>query len=117
VGEAAREAFAPDMPGVAFGPVSRLGVFHLALPWRERPVAELLAGADGRPTARTVAQRLARAIEREAAGAVRVQARCAPDVAEAAQAVAPALVARLGPRFDIQADPARDREDFDVRPL
>jgi len=113
--QAARDAFAPDMPGVAFGPVSRLGVFHLALPWRHRPVAEQLVGSDGRPTPRTVAQRLARAIEREAARAVTVTAVCAPDVSLAAQLIAPALVARLGPRFQIMTDPAMAREDFEVK--
>jgi Ribonuclease G/E len=114
---AARDAFAPEAPGVAFGPVSRLGVFHLALPWRIRPLVERLTEADGRLSARTIAQRMARAIEREAKTAVRVRALCAPEVAAAAQAVAPALVARLGPRFDIQADPVLAREDFQVRPL
>jgi Ribonuclease G/E len=115
--ETARSAFAPDMPGVAFGPVSRLGVFHLALPWRTRPLVEQLVGPDGLINARTVAQRMARSIEREAATAVRVRALCAPDVATAAQALAPALAERLGPRFDIQADPARGREAFEVKSL
>ena len=114
--ETARAAFAPEMPGVAFGPVSRLGVFHLALPWRGRPLAEQLCEADGRINARTVAQRVARSIEHEAASAVRVRAYCAPDVAVAVQALAPYLVGRLGHRFDIQGEPARDRESFEVKP-
>jgi Ribonuclease G/E len=114
--EAAKAAFAPDMPGVAFGPVSRLGVVQLALPWRSRPVAETLNEADGRPTPLTCALRLARAVEREARTCTRVEARCAPEVAAAFADVAPALVERIGPRFDIQADPGRDRAAFETRP-
>lgn len=113
----AKAAFAPDMPGVAFGPVSRLGVYHLALPWRAQPVGERLFGADGLATPRTVAQRLLRAIEREAATAVRIGAVCAPDVAESARTLQGALVARLGPRFDIEGSPDRARESFEVRAL
>ena len=114
--DAAREAFTPEAPGVAFGPVSRLGVFHLALPWRQRPVAELLVDPDGAPAARAVAQRMARAIEGQAASAVRVRASCAPEVAAAADgALTAALTARLGPRFRIDGEPGRGREDFDVR--
>jgi hypothetical protein len=105
------------MPGVAFGPVSRLGVLHLAKPWRTAPVAERLTDGSGALSARTVAQRMARAIEREARGAVRVRATCAPDVAAAADHIRPALLARLGPRFDIHADPALRRESFETRPL
>lgn len=114
---AARSAFAPDMPGVAFGPVSRLGVFHLALPWRSAPVREQLFGPDGLATPRAAAQRLARLIEREAATAVRVRALAAPEVVAAAQLLHSALLARLGPRFDIQASPQLGRESFDVRAL
>ena len=115
--EAAREAFAPEAPGVAFGPVSRLGVFHLALPWRQRPVAELLVDPDGAPAARAVAQRMARAIEGQAASAVRVRGVCAPEVAAAAgEALTAALTGRLGPRFRIDAEPGRGREDYEVRP-
>lgn len=115
--EAARSAFAPDMPGVAFGPVSRLGVLHLAKPWRATPVAQRLRDETGALSPRTVAQRMARAIEREARAATRIRAACAPEVAEAAAVIRPALLARLGPRFDIQADPALSRESFETRPL
>jgi Ribonuclease G/E len=114
--EAAKAAFAPDMPGVAYGPVTRFGTFQLALPWRSRPVAEILNDADGRPSAETVARRLVRAIEREAARCTRVRAFCAPEVAAAAEALRPALIERLGPRFDIQADPLRSRAAFETRP-
>lgn len=115
--QAARTAFAPDMPGVAYGPVSRLGVFHLALPWRSAPVAEQLVEPSGLATPRTVAQRLARALQREAKSAVRVRVVCAPEVAAAFEPIRPALLARLGPRFDIQADPAIGRETFETSSL
>ena len=113
---AAEAAFAPDMPGVAFGPVSRFGTFQLTIPWRTTPVAELLTDADGRLSAASVARRLARAIEAEARSSTRVLALCAPDVAQAARGLAPALVERLGHRFDIQADPALSRDTFETRP-
>jgi Ribonuclease G/E len=113
--QAARAAFAPDMPDVVFGPVSRFGTFQLVLPWRSRPLAETLADPDGRPSAQTVAGRLARAVEREAARAVRIKARCAPEVAAAFEALRPALVARLGPRFDILSEPGLDRAAFEIR--
>jgi Ribonuclease G/E len=109
VTRAARAAFAPDMPGVVYGPVSRLGVFHLALPWRSAPVAEQLAGP------RAIAQKMARLIEREAAQSVRVLARCAPAAAAAAEIPLAALVARLGPRITLHADPMLGPEDFEVR--
>jgi Ribonuclease G/E len=116
VAEAAKIAFAPDMPGVAFGPVTRFGTFQLTLPWRGRPVAEVLNDPDGRPSPGTVARRLARAIEAEALRCTRVLAICAPEVAAAAETIRPALVERLGPRFDIRGDPARSREAFETRP-
>lgn len=114
--EAAKAAFAPDAPGVAFGPVSRFGTLQLTLPWRTRPMVEALNDPDGRPSALTVALRLARAIEREARTCTRARGICAPEVAEAFRDVEAALVARLGPRFDIQPDPARARADFETRP-
>lgn len=115
--EAAKAAFAADAPGVAFGPVTRFGTLQLTLPWRARPVAEVLNDPDGRPSALTVALRLARALEREARTCTRARGLCSPDVAEAFRALEPALLARLGPRFDIQGDPARSRADFETRPL
>ena len=116
IAAAAKTAFAPDMPGVGFGPVSKFGTFQLTLPWRGPPSAERLTDPDGRASAATVARRLARAIEVEAQRATRVLAICAPEVAEAAEGLRAALVERLGPRFDIRADPARPREAFETRP-
>ena len=80
---AAKAAFAPDDPGVSIGPISRFGLFELAVPHRLAPVASRLLDADGAPTALTVAHRLARAVERQARvePGDRIEARCAPDVA------------------------------------
>ncbi|OYX35124.1 MAG: hypothetical protein B7Y99_04545 [Caulobacterales bacterium 32-69-10] len=115
--EAAKAAFAPEAPGVAFGPVTRFGTLQLSLPWRSRPLSEVLNDADGRPSPLTVALRLARAVEREARSCTRVRGACAPEVAEAFKGIEAALVARLGPRFDIQGDPARARDAFETKPL
>lgn len=111
----AREAFAADEPGVVIAGVSRLGVLEIARPWRERPLIETLCERDGRLTARSVAQRLVRALEAEGRGdpGGRFVAACAPDVAEAAQP----LVAELGPRFSVAAELGRDRFNPDIRQL
>ncbi|WP_122464827.1 RNA-binding protein [Brevundimonas lutea] len=102
IGRWARAAF--DGPGVAFGPVNRFGVLQLSLPWGSRPIEERLLGADGRRPLTTRAidltRRLRHALLTDTASP-RLQARCAPEEAEAA---AP-LVARLGPRAAVTADP------------
>ena len=115
---AARNAFAPDNPGVAFGPISRFGTLELTIPSRRRSVAERLLDAEGRPTARTLALRLIRALEREAVAdpGVRLVARAAPDVAEAAASYLKALAGRFGARLSLAADPARARETFEIAP-
>jgi Ribonuclease G/E len=110
---AAQQAFAPDQPGVVFAGVSRLGVFEIAKPWRERPVAETLLDRDGRLSARSMAQRLLRQMARQARadpGAPRVTGRCAPEVALEAQRFLP----QMGPRFALQGQPGRDRLSLDV---
>ena len=109
----AKRAFATDQPGVVIGPVSRLGTLTLALPQRRTPVADLLLDSDGRPSARSVAQRLVREVVREGRsdpGAL-FDVVCAPDVAEVLQ---PLLIA-LGPRFDVTAEVGRARSDTDIR--
>jgi len=113
---AARIAFAPDNPGVAFGPISRFGTLELTVPRRRRAVTDRLLGEDGRPGAETLALRLIRALEREAAAnpAARIAAHAAPDVAEAATPYMKALTDRFGGRLDLAADPARAREAFDI---
>jgi len=116
---AARNAFAPDNPGVAFAPVSRFGVLELTVPRRARPTIEVLADETGTVTALTVALSLVRAVEREATadGGGRFQALAAPDVTGAAGPAMAQLRERIGDRVVLRADPARARDDFQVAPL
>lgn len=106
----ARAAFAPDMPGVVIGQVSRLGLMELALPWRDRPTLEILCDEAGRPSVRTLALRLARQVERAALPGRRVRAVCPAEIAQALELLSPALAARIGPRFEIQVEPGRARD-------
>ena len=114
---AARAAFAPDNPGVAFGPISRFGTLELTVPRRRRSIAERLLGADGRPTAETVALRLLRAVEREAGAdpGARLDAVAATDVAAAAAPYVKALTDRFGARLQIVAEETRARESYEVK--
>lgn len=114
--EAARAAFRPDNPGVAIGPISRFGTLELLIPRRTRPVAEILCGEDGRPTARTLAQRLIRRAEQEAAAdpGARLRLACAPAVAEAARPLVEALTARIGGRVELVSDSAARDDDLQV---
>ncbi len=93
-------------------PVSRLGLLQIGLPRRERPVGERLLDADGRLSARSVAQRLARAAEREgrADPGGRVFAACAPAVAAEARS----LIAELGPRYCLVEELGWDRLKTDI---
>jgi Ribonuclease G/E len=113
---AARTAFAPDNPGVAIEPVGRFGTLELSLPRRTRPLGEILCREDGALSDRSLAQRLLRRIEAEAAAqpGARLQARCAPAVAKAAEPLAVQLTARIGARFTLEAESARARDSFDV---
>jgi Ribonuclease G/E len=115
---AARAAFAPDNPGVAIGPVGRFGTMELSLPRRIRPLAERLCREDGAPSDRTLAQRLIRRLQAEAAAQPggRLTAACAPAIAEAAQPLARLLAEQIGARFSITPDPGRSRESLDVGP-
>jgi len=115
---AARAAFGPDNPGVAFGPISRFGTLELTVPRRRCSIAERLADADGRLTAESLALRLVRAMEREAVAdpGARIAAHTAADVVEAASAYLQALTDRFGARLSLVADPARPRETFEVKP-
>jgi len=97
---AARAAF--DGSHVAFGPLSRLGLLQLSLPWARTPVEEALrrGGADLSAAITGVrALRLALLEDRAAPRLTLVLARPAADLA------AP-LVARLGPRAGLRADAA-----------
>lgn len=113
VNGAAREAFAPDEPGMVFAGVSRLGLLEIAKPWRERPVGETLLDADGALSPRTMAHRLLRALEREGRfdPGSRLVGFCAPEVASEA---AP-FVSALGPRFSIEGEVGRSRSSTDIR--
>ena len=99
----AQAAFADD-PQVVFGPLSRFGLLQLALPWRRTPIEERLAGNDvegGRVTrAIALTRRLRHALLSDTTVA-RFTARCAPEEAAAAAA----LAMRLGPRAGLRADP------------
>lgn len=112
---AAEAAFAPDQPGVAFGPISRFGLWPLVLPRRAAPTVDRLCDPSGRPTAATLALRLLRAIEAAAGPGQRVEARAAPEVAAFARSIETALLDRIGPRFHIEGDPALAPETFDLR--
>ena len=109
----ARRLFEPDGPGVTVLPVSRLGLVQVARPHRETPTAELLNAADGRLSARSVAQRLARELEREgrADPGARLTGVASPEVAAE---LAP-LLAALGPRFALAPELGWDRWKTDIR--
>lgn len=113
---AARAAFAADNPGVAIEPIGRFGTLELSLPRRTRPLGEILCREDGALSDRSLAQRMLRRIEAEAAAqpGARLQARCSPAVAKAAEPMAAKLTQRIGARFTLDPDPARARENFDV---
>lgn len=113
---AARTAFGPDNPGVSIGPIGRFGTLELTIPRRTPPLFERLLDETGRPTDRTLAQRLIRRLrtEAEASPGARLTAACAPAVAEAAQPLAEQLAAVVGARLTITPDPALAREHISV---
>ncbi|MFC5344643.1 RNA-binding protein [Brevundimonas staleyi] len=98
----AKSAFAGD--DANFGPVSRFGLLQLALTWRTTPVEEILnAGGRRAPTTRAIdLVRYLRHAMLSDTTIARFVARCAPEEA----AIAAPLVARLGPRANLAADPA-----------
>lgn len=102
--KAARAVFAHE-PQAVFAPVSRFGLLQISLPWRHRPIEEILLGADGRPTVQTRAISLVRRLRRQMlanTAAPRLRIRCAPEEA----LIAVPLTARLGPRASVLADAA-----------
>lgn len=113
---AARSAFAPDNPGVAIGPVGRFGTIELSLPRRTRPVAEMLLCEGGAPSDRTLAHRLVRRMEAEAAAQPgrRLTATCTPAVAQAAEPLVALLTERFGRRFAITSNAALKRDQLEV---
>ncbi len=101
---AAKQAFGGDAE-VVFGPVNRFGVLQLALPWRLRPLEEILIGRDRRRRPEQRAQDIVRSLRHSLMSdttVARITLRCAPDEA----GLAAPLVARLGPRAHLIADPA-----------
>lgn len=101
---AAKQAFGGDAD-VVFGPVNRFGVMQLALPWRLTPLEEVLNGPDGRRRPGQRAQDIVRGLRfalLSDTARPRITARAAPEEA----AMAAPLVARLGPRAHLEADPA-----------
>jgi len=113
----ARNVFAPDNPGVSFGPISRFGTRELTVPRRRHSLAERLLGADGRPSAETLALRLVRAVEREAVAdpGARLVVRAAPDAAAAAAPYMKVLEGRFGARLELAADPAAPFDLIEVK--
>jgi hypothetical protein len=98
----ARAAFGPE---ATIGPVSRFGMLQLSLPWRRRPIEEVLLNPGGHPTAATRAIHLTRRLRLALladTASPRLTARCAPDDGAAATG----LIARLGPRAALRIDPA-----------
>jgi Ribonuclease G/E len=108
---AAKAAFAAD--GARVLAPTPLGLLQIAKPRAETPVALRLLAEDGRLSARSVARRLARALEREgrADPGVRLEAVAAPDVAAELRPLATAL----GPRFSVAEEVGRDRLATDIR--
>jgi len=105
---AARNAFAPDNPGVGIGAISKFGTLEMVVPRRTPPILDRLLTRDGGANPRHIARRLARALEREgrADPGGRLTARCAPVVAEAFATELDAGVAeRLGRRFVVESRP------------
>jgi len=99
----ARTAFGSD-PEIAYGPLNRFGVLQLALPWRRRPIEEVLRAWNGRPTLETRALDIVRRLRYAMLSDTtrpRFVMRCSPDEA----ALAAPMVARLGPRAGLVVDP------------
>ena len=112
---AAQAAFAPDGPEVAIAPISRFGVMELAKPHLSQPLHEQLQDPGGRLSARTAAQAVVRALERQGRydPGARLVVVCAPEVAT----LAAPWVARLGPRFSMRAELGAARSPPDIRAL
>jgi Ribonuclease G/E len=102
--QAAKAAFQAD-GDVVVGPVSRLGLLQLAIPWRMRPVEETLYDGSRGRTVETRALAVVRALRHAAlsdTATPRFTARCCPEEA----AIARDLAQRVGPRVQVLADPA-----------
>ena len=115
--ESVKSAFAPDQPGVAIGAISRFGVLELALPWRSRPLLEVLADESGGPSVDTEALTILRAIEREAGAGRRVAVRCSAGVADRLAVMGPKLAEKIGNRFSVTASGERRHGSWEVSSL
>ncbi len=107
-----KEAFAGD--DAQLGPLSRFGLMQLALPWRNRPVEEILNGAGGRLSLQSRAIDLVRRLKLAAmsdTSVPRFVAVCATDLA----AVAAPLIVRLGPRAGLVVDPTAAPGHFTLK--
>jgi hypothetical protein len=115
----ARNAFAPDNPGVALAAISRFGALELTVPRRTRPTIEILADESGEPSVLTRALDLVRHLEREAAGdgGGRFEALATPEVAAAAAPALAGLVGRVGARVSIVAELGGSSASATVRRL
>lgn len=113
---AARTAFAPDNPGVAIGPVSKFGTMEMTIPRRTRPVAEILGEGARMLSDQTLALRMIRRLQDEAAaqGGARFIVRCPAEVARSAEPYAALLAQRIGARFVIQPEAGMARDAFVV---
>jgi hypothetical protein len=101
---------------VAIGPISKFGTLEIVLPRTIRPLTERLGDAFGRPSAETLAHRLIRRLEVEAAmSGGRLEGYAAPAVAAAAERLAPALAARIGARFAIRPQAGWPQERLETR--
>lgn len=100
---AARSAF--DGDGAVFGPLSRFGLLQLALPWGRTPIEDRLNDRDRRPSDMTRAIDLTRRLRHTLLSdttVARFTAVCSPQEA----ALAAPLIARLGLRAALRADPS-----------
>jgi hypothetical protein len=113
---AAQTAFGPEQPGVIIGPITKFGTLELALPRRYRPVRDALCASEGVLSAASLALRMMRAAETEARAdpGGRLTVRCAPDIAEAARQVLPALVGIIGSRLEVISDPALAKDAWEI---
>ena len=103
VNSLARAAFAGDE--AVFGPLSRFGLLQLALPWGRTPIEDKLNDWTGKRSGLAGAVDLTRRLRHAMLSdttIARFTAVCAPGEAAAA---AP-LIARLGPRAALRADPS-----------
>jgi Ribonuclease G/E len=120
--ESAVKAAAADDPwGPIFAPMSRFGIVELSRAQYMRPLRDVLLDADGRKSVETVALEALRAIERETANSRgrKVVAGVGDEVADWLEAGEipwrPALIERLGVRWEIERLKTGPRDRLDVR--